>query len=749
VYDSLKLLFREVDAGSHTANVIKIDGYNGELFKDHPIIDHIDLPDALHDRRYQARDPGGKVRLVQGAWGLHVYDFWLELDEHLLGHIFEQSLSDLADIDAPAPVSVAEKFRERKQTGIFYTTKLLSDFMAAAAIHDLLDAEQTPSADTDAELITMFESRLERLRHLRIIDLACGSGAFLVSAYREILREYWRLHEAINGLRARNGTQQQLLFSFAQSVSQAAVLRDSLFGIDILPQAAEIAKLALWLQSARRGEKISNLVKNIVSGDSLDIKASLGKLDACEGTFDLVIGNPPWGGAVSPSTYASIVDYLRLSEDHQWDTWELFVALGLHVLKDGGVLALLVPDGFFYTEKVAIRRLLFENAKLKKVYNLGPDWFGPSVRMGTVVLQACKVQPKEPYDFRAMLLAGSLRSKAIRSEVPLTQIEAQRSRDVPSSRCLASNYEIEVFRGRHDDTIIEVIEKNSLELASLCNRGRGEEINKGGLLWVCPSCLSPTTPGKKEKGGTYRPKPCPTCSLELSARLVNILRLVETVKSPDGSWVSFIDGDDIARRYQRIAPSKWMRLAVTGWKYKPDKLYTEPKILVRQAGVGLFATYDVTSARCPQSVYIYRLNQEAVNSGHQHEFLLAALLSRTIAYYVFKRYAEVDPAKAHAKLTHERLSALPIPKVDFGSQDNRQIYERIVINARALLDGRVAIGGVEDLAIEVDLRSLWGISAMDGAYINGEFADLPESQVIHDLFPNGRPKGKPVVVPGL
>lgn len=746
VYNNLKLLFREVDVGSYPTNVIKIDGYNGELFKDHQIIDHIDLPDELHDRLYQAKDPGGKVRSIRGVWGLHIYDFWIELDEHLLGHIFEQSLSDLKDIDATAPVPIAERLRERKKIGIFYTTNLLSDFMATSAILALLNDRPISSPNKDTELIAMFESRLEQLSHLRIIDLACGSGAFLVSSYKEILQEYWRLREAINAVNATKGTQQEL-FSFAQNINQAAVLRDSLFGVDLLPQAVEIAKLALWLQSAQRGEKISNLLNNIISGDSLDIEASLCKLGASEGTVDLVIGNPPWGGNVSPATYVKAIDSLGLSQHHQWDTWELFIALGLYALKERGRLALLVPDSFFYPEKSEIRRLLFETAKVEKIYNLGPDWFGPTVRMGTVLLQACKVQPKEPYDFCAMLLSGSLRSKAIKGEVPLKQIEAQRSRIVPSPRCLANNYEVEVFRGRHDDEIIECIEKNSLQLAAMCDRGRGEEVNKGGLLWICPNCLNPTTPGKKAKGGTYETKQCPTCKLQLSTAKVNTVQLVETMHNISGHSALFIDGDDIARRYQRISPSKRMRLGVAGWEYKPDKLYAKPKILIRQAGVGLSATYDTTLARCPQSVYIYRLTKEIATKGYKHEFILASLLSRTMTYYIFKRFSEVDPAKAHAKLTHERLSGLPIPNINFDNQGNKQIHDRIVKNARALLDGRAVVGGIEDLSIEIDLRNLWRISTTDGAYINGEFADLPQSQAIHDLFPDGIPKGIQVIVP--
>ena len=106
------------------------------------------------------------------------------------------------------------------------------------------------------------------------------------------------------------------------------------------------------------------------------------------------------------------------------------------------------------------------------------------------------------------------------------------------------------------------------------------------------------------------------------------------------------------------------------------------------------------------------------------------------------------PWKAHAKLTHERLSGLPIPNVDFSSQNNKRIFDRIVENTRALLEGRAIIGQSEDLAIEVDLRYLWGISATDGAYINSEFADLPQSQVVRDLFPNGVPNARMVAVAG-
>jgi hypothetical protein len=124
-------------------------------------------------------------------------------------------------------------------------------------------------------------------------------------------------------------------------------------------------------------------------------------------------------------------------------------------------------------------------------------------------------------------------------------------------------------------------------------------------------------------------------------------------------WEAFIDGDDVNHRYQQVTPTKRLRLGIPGWTYKNATIYSGEKLLIRQAGVGLVATIDRTDARCPQSLYLYRLKPERVAAGWTHEYLLGAFLSRTMAYVVFKRFAEVDPDKAHAKVTHERLAQLP------------------------------------------------------------------------------------------
>lgn len=601
VYQSLKELFREVDSGSSAGSGVSIPAYNGELFKDHRILDHIDLPDSLHRRTYDLDGESGAGRKIHGVWGLHVYDFWTELSEHLMGHIFEESLSDLEDLGTGAVRSAEERLEERRRGGIFYTTSILSDFLSESALHAVLGELAPIGGNTDVDLIASLEHRLDLLLHLRVTDLACGSGAFLVSVYRQMLQEFSRLRTSINRLSVVLGRTELNLLTYVESSEQAQLLRDCIFGIDKLPQAVEIAKLALWLRSARKDEKVLDLSSNLIAADSLNIPDVFAKLGISSGAFDLVIGNPPWGGDIEPEVYRKAMSELRLPEQGPaWDSWELFLLLALKALREGGRLALVLPDSFFYSDKARIRKLLFSLATPEKVHNLGPDWFGQNVRMGTVILQARRGPLDVNGQICCLLLAGDLRGRAIRGEVPLSQIEAQRARLVPVSRpAESSTYELEVFRGARDDQIMNGMVSRSFQLEAVCERGRGEEMSKSGLFWICPSCLAPTTPGKKKKGGGYKSKKCPHCDHRLNETSVQVGELVSEAQPPEAGSVPFIDGDDVNRRWQKIVPSKWLRLNLPGWQYKTSELYKPPKILVRQAGVGLVATLDETNSRCP------------------------------------------------------------------------------------------------------------------------------------------------------
>lgn len=739
VYGYLKALFREVDEGSPVENVVRLPAYNGELFKHDPIIDEIDLPDRLHDKQYRY-DIAGEERIVHGAWGLHAFDFWRELNEHLLGHVFEQSLSDL-QVLAQGKTPDRGKLKERKRHGIYYTSEILSDYLCGNAVAAVLNERTKARPANRADLWAELESRQTELANLQIADLACGSGAFLVSSYQVLLEEFWRISD---GLSALQSTQPDLL-SLGQTMTQAQLLRETLNGADLLPQAVEIAKLALWLRSARKNEKVPDLASNLITADSIAIDDLLAGLDAQAGAFDLIVGNPPWGGEIDARSYDACCRWLGIDPEPRWDSWELFVGLGLKLLKDGGRLALVLPDTIFSPEKARTRRSLLDSGRIEFFHNLGTDWF-TKVRMGTVAVQIRRGTVPTGSTFRSLLLTGDRRRKAIRGDVRLTQLVETFGREIPQDRCSASpTAEIEVFRSKRDDELIDRMLLKSRDLAEITTRHRGEEMSKAGLLWICPSCGTATVPAKKRKRDSdderrYEEKECPGCELTLDEDLVSEELLVQTSNSASSNGDRYIDGDDISRRYLHVKPTKVLRTDFKGFRFKATDIFAAPKLLIRQAGVGVLATLDETGARVPQSVYIYRLKDEWHEKGYSLPFLLGVLLSRTIAYFVFKRFSEVDPARAHAKVTHERLSSLPIPVVDFTAARERQLHDQVAESALKLLNGEAELGGTEDMQIDVALRELWGLSPEDGLHVALELAQLPEGQVIRDLYPKGVPK---------
>lgn len=732
VYTVIKQLFREVDEGSPPASGLKVSGYNGELFKLHPIIDAISLPDDLAKKVYRAPINSGSTRTIKGVWGLHVFDFWSELDEHMLGKVFEESLSDFSTVAVSGDANTAHRLRVRKLGGIYYTNDRLASFAIDAPLMDLLALTvPTPAIDADNPA-RYLESQLEALASLRIADLSCGSGAFIVAAYRILLTEYWRLRESTRDPDDATDS----LFTHEVAETQASLLRNCIYGIDLLPQAVELAKLALWLRSARRDEKVPSLATNFATADSLDLPNALAQLDLRIGELDLIIGNPPWGAAMPATSYRAACSSLSLDPAHNWDSWELFLLLGLHALKPGGRLALILPDSLLYEDRHFVRQTLITSTQIKRLHVLGPGWFGDRVRMGTLLLDVEKTLPEPDSRFKSIILGGSERKAAIRGSLPLTQLESRRMREIPQMRSVPDAYQIEPGRSAEDDRIIDVIMENSTTLDDTCTHGRGEEMNKAGNYWPCPSCNYPNLPGANIKG-SYEAKICLRCNAKVAFDPKDALQLVRDATSvpPRIGEVPYFDGDDLGPRYPILTPVKVIRTDLPLWSYKPASHYTGPKLLIRQAGVGITSAFDVSDAYCPQSIYMFRLQHELEQAGWTLQYIHGALASRTMAYFVFKRFSEVDPDKAHAKLTLARLGTLPIPKLDLTSQGHRAALDTITTNVDLLNSGQARNGGPEDWDIEVALRDLWGLTGDHGAYINSELQGLPQSQATSSLFP--------------
>ena len=295
-------LFRSIDKGNLDRN---IPPYNGGLFREDPEVDNLSLDDDWTDFFKAVGD----------------YDFAHEVNVDVLGHIFEKSINDIERIRQTGlqGIEVAEKEKpkmlksaERKKGGIYYTPREFTDFIAKNTVGRIADEkikvlernfgirlDQIDKTIEKNRVISFAERAIEELKDIKVVDPACGSGAFLIQAYQVLEDKYLELVDVLDIHDAK------LADDLRNKVSDS-ILHYNLFGVDLSPEAVEITQLALWLRSASKDKSLADLSKNIVCGNSLisDTAVDSRALDWQKAFkdvfshpnpgFDCVIGNPPW-----------------------------------------------------------------------------------------------------------------------------------------------------------------------------------------------------------------------------------------------------------------------------------------------------------------------------------------------------------------------------------------------------------------------------------------------------------------------
>jgi hypothetical protein len=97
------------------------------------------------------------------------------------------------------------------------------------------------------------------LKRLRILDLACGSGAFLIEAFDQLHALYEASNARLEELRG-----QRTLFDLDRQI-----LQNNLYGVDLNAEAIQICQLSLWIKTAARGKRLTSLDHTIREGNSI------------------------------------------------------------------------------------------------------------------------------------------------------------------------------------------------------------------------------------------------------------------------------------------------------------------------------------------------------------------------------------------------------------------------------------------------------------------------------------------------
>ncbi|MER8453397.1 N-6 DNA methylase [Mesorhizobium sp. M1428] len=371
-WEQICKLFEWVDKGAPPNNIPR---YNGGLFATDPMIDGLGLPDHL----------------VELFGLLANYDFASEISVTILGHIFEQSITDIENEKAAAGLEAPPPVPKKKREGVVYTPDFITRFIVEQTIgrhladirDDLLTAYGKRDASgavrwrnkTTAEA-SYWNAYLDRLTSLRILDPACGSGAFLIAAFNFLNSEQKRVRDRLSEL-------QPGLLTYASPNADVEIITDNLFGVDLNAESVEITKLALWLQTAKRDRALESLDGNILHGNSLvddpqyhsrpfKWETAFPQLADKGARFDIVLGNPPY---VRMELLKPIKPHLQqrftVATDRA-DLYAYFFELGLRLLKPGGRLGFISSSTFFRTGSgKLLRAYLAEHSEVESVVDFG------------------------------------------------------------------------------------------------------------------------------------------------------------------------------------------------------------------------------------------------------------------------------------------------------------------------------------------------------------------------------------------
>ncbi|MEA2163774.1 MAG: hypothetical protein QOK37_1901 [Thermoanaerobaculia bacterium] len=279
-----------------------------------------------HDRSPEAKARLGNIRYLNGGLFLphaieqsnpdidvpdRAFENLFALFRRFNWNLNDTPGSDSDEMNPDVLGYIFEKYINQKAFGAYYTRPEITTYLCERTIHRLiLDAVNTPEElkkpglaekiyafKTIGDLILGLDNFLcrrllfEVLPKLSILDPACGSGAFLVAAMKTLMNVYG----ALTGFAGLNGDadlkrRMRAIAKDHPSINyyiKKSIITNNLYGVDLMEEAVEIARLRLFLTLVSSAhavedlEPLPNIDFNLLAGNSL-----IGLLRVDEQKFD-------------------------------------------------------------------------------------------------------------------------------------------------------------------------------------------------------------------------------------------------------------------------------------------------------------------------------------------------------------------------------------------------------------------------------------------------------------------------------
>ena len=297
----------------------------------------------------------------------------------MLGHIHEEIRHD-----------VPQSGQSRLQ-GSVYTPHALVERMLQDILLPILNEQSMPT-----------DSSIDSIKLPRILDPACGCGAFLLVAAEFIMAAWLQKFQQAD--RRMDAAQEQRL--------RLRILHQSLHGCDIDADSLGICRFLLLSWAGGNEHEPTQTLNlwhaNALSGPSPGMPEALSTepagMDWIAGAasetlgegFDLIVGNPPY--VDSESLSESSREFRKFARRHyqvasgNWDLYILFFERAISLLREGGSLSLVVPSRAISADYAAALQEFLLQYRLESIHLASNDTFH-NARVWPVVIHVSLKHP--------------------------------------------------------------------------------------------------------------------------------------------------------------------------------------------------------------------------------------------------------------------------------------------------------------------------------------------------------------------
>lgn len=615
IYSRLRHLYEQAD-----------DRYNSGLFHFQSEKGRAEAPDELTPG-LKIDDKALKDIIGRLYYPNSPYEFSVFPTE-ILGQVYEQFLGKVIRLTSGHQAKVEEKPEVKKAGGVYYTPAYIVDYIVKQTVGALCDGK-TP----------------KQISKLRILDPACGSGSFLIGAYRYLLNYHrdWYVKDGPEKHR-------KALFQTAggewrlTTQEKKRILLNNIYGVDIDSQAVEVTKLSLLLK-VLEGESeetlkrqlsfvheraLPDLGQNIKCGNSLigpdyfvsqvmsddeeirrvnpfDWKAEFPEIIKAAG-FDAVIGNPPYLFITEvEEAHRNYFSKVYQACEYRFDVYGLFSELAVRrLLRDQGLLSFIIPHTLLSNDSFEkLRGILLRETGLEQVMDIGPGIFS-GARNETMIFIARKSSHLQPGN-KCRVIVTSV------GQFPL-----------PSS-----DFEIEQAEWEVNPRMAWQV-KVTPKQGGVAKKMEQAQMRLGGL-----------------------------CTINQGLRTGDNVRYL-SAKRESGKWKPAAGGKDVAR-YAPIYQGLYVYYdpAVLDAPRKKEIFESPEKLVVQEIRNitlprRIIATYDAAQTYCLQSTNVINLKRPG-KPTLTLKFLLAVLNSDIVNFYFRQRFS------GNNHIASNQLAQIPIP----------------------------------------------------------------------------------------